>query len=436
MKLELADFPVRDVQFGTKTGYNNSVLEINKEELINLILEDKKIISADIDVAFPGEKTRIVKVRDAVEPRIKVSGPGCVFPGILGPVQTVGEGRTHRMSGVVIMPSADYNPIVLSGTEAEQRGIVDMWGAAAELTPFNSTINIVPMFTLVDGVTELEAHNTIQSAEFRVARRLAETTLDQTSDDIKTYELSPADPSLPRVVYILTVLTEWHQSHSLAAYYGLPIRESLPTFMHPNELFDGAVTIDTRRGGGGINTTAWSWQTQPVVLELLRQHGKELNFLGVILQRTRFETEFGKQVTAECASQMARLLGADAALITRTVTSGNNFMDVMFTLEACEQKGIKTSFLTPEWGGKDGNELPLVYYVPGATAMVSTGSFERDINIPAPDKVLGVGDCDLVRVYAGDKPFSPRGEVTLPSSFLITGGVDWFGHMDLTCTQY
>ena len=435
MKLELADFPVRDVQFGTKTGYNNGVLEINKEELINFILEDKKIISADIDVAFPGEKTRIVKVRDAVEPRIKVSGPGCVFPGILGPVQTVGEGRTHRMSGVVIMPSADYNPIVLSGTEAEQRGIADMWGAAAELTPFGSTINIVPMFTIVDGVTELEAHNTIQSAEFRVARRLAETTIDKTSDDIETFELTPPDPSLPRVVYILTVLTEWHQAHSSVAYYGLPIRESLPTFMHPNELLDGALTQDARRGGG-LRPTTYGWMQPPVALELLRQHGKELNFLGVILQRTRFETEFGKHVSSECSAQMTRLLGADGAVVTRISTSGNNFMDVMFTVEACEKKGIKTVFMTPEWGGKDGTEMPLVYYVPGATAMVSTGSFERDINIPAPDKVLGVGDCDLVRVYAGDKPFSPRGEVTLPSSFLITGGVDWFGHMDLTCTQY
>jgi len=436
MKLELATFPVKDVRFGNKTNYDRGILEINKEELVELILEDKRVASADIDVAFPGEKTRIVKVRDVVEPRVKVSGPGCVFPGILGAVETVGEGKTNTLRGVTVMPSVDYVPTILSGTAAETRGIVDMWGPAAPLTPFSSTINIVPMFTLVEGVTELEAHNAIQSAEFRVARRLAETTIDITPEDIETFELFKVDSSLPRVVYILTALTEWHHPHSGVAYYGLPIRESLPTFVHPNELFDGALTVDTRRAGGSVHNQTWAWMNLPVILELIRQHGKQLNFIGVILQRTRFEAEFGKRVTAECTSQMAKLLGADAAVITRTVTSGNNFMDVMFTLEACEKKGIKTSFLTPEWGGKDGNELPLVYYVPEATAMVSTGSFERDINIPVPDKVIGVGDCEMVRVYAGDKPFSPWGEVTIPSSFLITGGVDWFGHLDLTCTQY
>ena len=66
MKLELASFPVEDVKFSKQTSYNNGVLEIDKEELVALILRDSKIASADLDIAFPGEQTRIVKVRDAV----------------------------------------------------------------------------------------------------------------------------------------------------------------------------------------------------------------------------------------------------------------------------------------------------------------------------------------------------------------------------------
>ncbi len=34
MRLELADFPVKDVRFGERTGYHNGVLEIDKEEMI------------------------------------------------------------------------------------------------------------------------------------------------------------------------------------------------------------------------------------------------------------------------------------------------------------------------------------------------------------------------------------------------------------------
>src|SRR5574342_758983 len=113
MRLELAEFPVKDIRFDGKTRYDGGVLEINKEELLALVLEDGKVTRADLDVAFPGEHTRIVRVRDAVEPRVKVSGPGCVFPGILGPVETVGQGRTHRLSGVTIMTSAEYKRTIV-----------------------------------------------------------------------------------------------------------------------------------------------------------------------------------------------------------------------------------------------------------------------------------------------------------------------------------
>jgi glycine reductase len=435
MKLEMVTFPVKEVRFGKRTGYNRGVLEIDKNELVGLLLQDSKIASADLALACPGEKTRIVKVRDAVEPRVKAWGPGCVFPGILGPVETVGEGRTHRLSGVMVIPSAEYRPTILSGTAAQNAGIVDMWGPGAQLTPFGESINVIPILQLVDGVNELEAHGAIQLAQFKVARRLAETTLDVAPENLEVFELFEVDPSLPRVVYILTCLTMWHEPHSSVAYYGLSIRESLPTFMHPNELLDGAVTQDARRGGG-LRPSTWGWMNPPIVLELFREHGKQLNFLGVILQRTRFEAEFGKHVTAACTSQMARLLGANGAILTRISTSGSNFIDVMLTVQACERKGVKTVFLTPEWGGKDGSELPLAFYVPEATAMVSTGSFERDIKLPAPAKVIGAGDCQLVQVFAGDKPFSPWSELTLPSSFLMTGGVDWFGTMNLTCAEY
>ena len=72
MRLELANFPVKDVQFDGKTRYDGGVLEINKEELLALVLEDGKITWANLDVAFPNEQTRIVLVRDVVEPRVKV----------------------------------------------------------------------------------------------------------------------------------------------------------------------------------------------------------------------------------------------------------------------------------------------------------------------------------------------------------------------------
>jgi glycine reductase len=435
MNLELANFPVKDVRFGKHTSYNNGILEIDKEELTALVSKDERIASVDLDLAFPNEQTRIVLVRDAVEPRVKVSGPGCVFPGILGPVETVGEGRTHRLSGVTVMPTAEYRLTVTTGTGAASAGLVDMWGPGALMTPFGSTINIALMLKLVDDVTEQGAHAAIQLAEFRVANRLAETTRHLAPDDMEVFELFEVDPSLPRVIYILGYLTAWEDPHPAVAYYGLPVLESLPTFIHPNELFDGALTKDARKGWGNHPMT-WNWMNNPVVVGLFREHGKRLNFLGVILQRTRFESELGKQVTAACASQMARLLRADGAILTRVSPSGNNLIEVMLTVQGCERKGVKTVFITPEYGGGDGTELPLVFYVPEATAMVATGSLEREITLPAPAKVIGGGDEEFVILQPGDPPLSFRQEVTLRSRLQMTGGLDWLGGMNLTCNEY
>jgi glycine reductase len=435
MRLEMATFPVKDVRYSNKTTYNSEVLEINKDELLSLILEDDRIHRADLDLAFPGEQTRIVNIRDVVEPRIKVKGPGCVFPGIMGPVETVGHGKTHRLANVAVVTTAEYEPAILSGTAAQNAGIVDMWGPIARMSPFGSTINIVPVLKLVSGVSELEAHSAIQFAEYKLANRLAETVSDLTNGDVEVFELFKADTSQPRVVYISSFLTWWVTPHSAVAYYGLSIREAMPFFIHPNELLDGAVTTDTRHGCGDYITT-WHWMNHPVVYRLMREHGKKINFLGVIMQRTRFEAELGKKVTAACASQMAKILDADGAIITRTTGSGANLEDVMLTVQACERKGIKTVLLGPEWGSIDGKELPMVFYVPEATAMVSTGSHESEVRLPTPDKVIGVGESGLIAPQQGDKPFSPWREIVWEDTRNITGGPDWLGTMNLTAREY
>lgn len=431
--LELADFRIKDLRFSEQTAYKNGVLAINKKELISIILKDRRIVSADLDVTFPEEKTRIIHVRDVVEPRVKVSGTGCVFPGVLGPVETAGEGRTHKLSGLTVVASVDYQVTAPAGAEKERSGIIDMWGPGAQLTPFGSTINIVPIFKLAAGVTGLEAHATIQLAEFRVAQRLAETTRNESPDNVEVFDLFKVAPSLPRVVYIMGCKTGAAFPGFGDAYYGLPMLETLPLFIHPNELLDGALTPDARLGSAA-QPTSWEYMNQPAVLGLYKSHGKEINFLGVIFQRTRFETEHGKQVTAAATSQLARLLESDGAIITRISSSGNNFVDVMLTVQACERKGIKVVLLGPELGGRDGLDSPLVFCVPEAISMVTTGSTEREIVLPAPSKVIGGGDDHVFEPRPGEK-FSPWNE-GIPPAFSVMGSIDWWGATHRTCKEY
>jgi hypothetical protein len=81
------------------------------------------------------------------------------------------------------------------------------------------------------------------------------------------------------------------------SYYGLPIRESLATVIHPNELLDGAVTVNTTRGVA-YSPTTWDWQNHPLVLGLYRaQAAGRLAFAGVILERIAFDTVLGNSAS-------------------------------------------------------------------------------------------------------------------------------------------
>ncbi|MCH8038018.1 MAG: hypothetical protein IIC53_12985, partial [Proteobacteria bacterium] len=60
MRLELGSFPVRDLVFGPRTEYRQGVLSVNTDELKAFLLKDSPFKDIEIDVARPGEKTRIV----------------------------------------------------------------------------------------------------------------------------------------------------------------------------------------------------------------------------------------------------------------------------------------------------------------------------------------------------------------------------------------
>jgi glycine reductase len=62
---------------------------------------------------------------------------------------------------------------------------------------------------------------------------------------------------------------------------------------------------------------------------------------------------------------------------------------MMLTLQECERIGIKTMVITYELGGPEGKDFPLVDSVPEAETIVSTGSCDKTIMLPAIGNVLG-----------------------------------------------
>jgi len=435
MKLEIAEFPVTQIRLGHRFRYASGLLDVDEAAVIDLALQDPRITDAALAVAVPGEKTRITGIRDIVEPRIKVAGSGQVFPGVLGAVENVGEGRTHRLSGMTVIAAAAYEGTIRAGTTVQRSAILDMTGPGATISRFSSHLHLVLSFRIVPGLAELDAHAAIQLAEYKIARLLAQTTEGLSPAKISTYDLSDKDPSLPNVMLVQGCITDPQHVHSGVGYYGLSLRDSMATFVHPNELFDGVVTVDTTRSGRGYYPTTWDWQNHPLVLGLYEAHGKSLNFGGVILQRIRFETSHGKAVGAQNAAGLAKAMGADGVLVT-WIGGGNAFVDVMFTIRACERNGIKTTLVTYENGGKEGKDSPILFYVSEANAIVSTGTLDRKVELPAMDKVIGPYEQIKIFPFPGAAPVPAQDALSLEAGDVLIGGADIWGEGMKKCAEY
>ncbi len=432
MRLELGTFPVRRISFAETTALDGDELRIDRQELERLITADPQLATVEFDLVEPGESARIIHVCDAIEPRIKVEGAGSCYPGVMGPVETVGSGVTHRLSGMAVVLSAEYPREVATGTGAALEAILDMTGPGA-LSPLAATNNLVLSVTFATGHSLADYHLALRRAGFRIAHRLAQTTIGKTAPQSEHYELSPVAAELPKVVYIHESLTQLNLSVPFITWYGSYITDWMPLWVHPNEILDGAL-LPGALGGHAAKPTSWEHVNHPVVKRLYLAHGKELNFLGVIFHRTRFETFEEKQLSANQAAKLAKLMGAQGAIVS-WIGAGNAFIEGMLTTQALERAGIKTVFMTYEHGGKEGIEAPLMYTVPEADAIVSTGSLDRPITLPPVARAVGGHDLNI-NPEAGNERILATGEISLNWYLPVLSGVDHWGFGKQLCVEY
>ena len=143
MKLQLESAEVTDVEFGPQTSFSRGTLTIDRDELRGLARDAASMADVDVELASPGEDTRIIHVLDAIEPRVKVHGDGVTFPGFLGSTRTVGDGVTRRAKGLAVLASAEL-PEPTGGILEFNEGIIDMSGPGADMTACSANRNVVP----------------------------------------------------------------------------------------------------------------------------------------------------------------------------------------------------------------------------------------------------------------------------------------------------
>ena len=384
MRLDLASFPVEQLAFADRTHYHDGRLSINREQLRALLIEDPVIADVDLALVHPGDETRIVHVWDAVEPRYKVAGRGRVFPGFLGAPDTVGSGRTHRLSGMALLTTGrPPNPV--TGLLQPREAIVDMSGPAAAYSPFSETANLVVTFHPAADVENGEFDHGQRLASLRAAEYLAQTTAEVNAPEVRTFRMGQSDKDLPRIVYL-------YQAQSQGIYartflYGKSIEDMVPTLIHPNETMDGAL-ISGNYVYGCFKNPTYLHCNNPVIEQLYNEHGRSLNFAGVVLYRGHNYTQAEKQRAGNYAAKLAHFLNADGVILTGE-GGGNSAIDMMLALQECERLGIKTTVITYELGGPEGQDFPLVHGVPEAQAIVSTGSVDKMLTLPAMGTVIG-----------------------------------------------
>ena len=390
MRLELGTFPVREVAFGPETRYRDGLLEIDRAGVLAAVRQNPRIRTAELELARPGESVRIWPVRDVIEPRVKVAGPGVAYPGVCGrPGTMVGEGRTHRLAGVGVVEVSNVNWHDAGGDFVEL--YLDMSGPWAELVPVSKLLNLC-LVVEPDPSLAIDAQNdAVHSATLAVADLLAECTRALEPPEREIFDLAPrTNPALPGVVYIWCLHSPQGMSGSLNTFctgtYGYTQLMS-PWVLHPNEAVDGAISGAFK----SANALSWNVVNNPLLQELCRRHGVDFNFRGVVVFRTEWTTQREKDLMAEQAAKTAEMLGAQGVVVTWDA-GGNEFLEVAHIVRTCERRGIKTVFMLCE-ETSEGGAPPLFAPLPEADAIVSTGFMWTSVMnlglIPPVQRVIG-----------------------------------------------
>ena len=420
--LELRTFDVDRVVFGDRTALEGRALTLDRDELAALAAADPAFAGVDVLLVRPGEAARIPQITDVVEPRVKSGGSGGVFPGLLGPVDPVGSGRTDRLRGVGVVTAGAVPWLGAKGLCVAHDSVLDTAGPGADLHPYAGLHLIVLRFRFASGVDHEGYERALLLAGEKVARALALTARDAEPTAVETRELRETGGALPRVVYAYQVQSQGVFLRS--RLYGRILDELQPTLVHPNELADGALTSGGL-GGHGAKMHTWMHQNNAVVEGLMAGHGTRWDFAGIVLHRGHFYQYEDKQRVGLRIAESATLLGARGAVFTLG-GAGNNVTEVMLAIQECERRGIATVLITWEHAGPDGSDYPLPFAVPEAVAIVSTGNLDEALALPAMDRV--VGDTAIrARPEIGGVPFPIEGPITLERRTFYAGAANPLG---------
>ena len=387
MKLEIGNFYVRDIVFGDRLSYQDGVLTIQKEEALEFIKQDDRITEAELYIVKPGDKVRLCPVKEAIEPRVRPDGRSA-FPGYTGDLAPAGSGVTHALKNCSVL-------VVGRHWGGFQDGLIDMSGEGQKYTLFGQLNNLVLVADTNEEFEKREQqkkNDALRRAGLRLAEYVAGCVKELVPEETEVFELGgmikrdAETEKLPSVVYVMQPQSQMEEMGYNDLVYGWDMNHVVPTVMHPNEILDGAMV------SGSFMPVSSKWSTYdfqncPNIKALYREHGKTINFLGVIMSNLNVALE-QKERSAQFVAQIANSLGADGAVVAEE-GYGNPDADFVACIVALENAGVKTVGVTNECTGRDGQSQPLVTLDEKCDAIVSCGNVSELIELPPMETVLG-----------------------------------------------
>lgn len=413
MALTIGNFQIEAVDFGEKTRLRGRSLIVDKDDLSRFLLNhDDRIKAVDIALAQPGESTRIICVKDVIEPWCKVHG------------DNPGDGIRHILKNVTVVTCGKIIGF--------QEGIIDMSGPGALYSPFSKTMNVVLDIEVTDDLTPHQHEEVVRRAGHLAAAFLGEAGRQDEPDERRTFDTldtSSNSHNLPRVVYLYLLLSQGllHDSY----VFGRNAREGMPCILPPHIILDGAVTSGNCVSACDKNTT-YHHQNHPLLLELLERHGKDLCFAGVVLSNEPVRLE-AKEASAKKALKLAMSLDPEGVIISKE-GFGNPDADQMMLIRGLEKAGVRTVALTDEFAGADGASQSLADVTKEADAMISVGNANARLVLPPLARILGPLK-DLTSL-AGAYPQSLRADGSLEIELQgIIGSTNELGMQTMSCRE-
>ena len=421
MKLELGEIHIKDVVLGNESKIENGVVTVDTNALKELILEDEHLADVTFDVAHPGESTRITPVKDVIEPRVKVEGPGEIFPGVVGKVTpTVGSGKTYALKGMSVMTAGKIVGF--------QEGIIDMSGPGADYTPSSKLVNLVLVVEPKEGIKQHQYEHAVRIAGFKAACYIGELARDLKPEVTHVYETptlmegAKMYPDLPRVAYVQMLQSQGllHDTY----VYGVDAKQIVPTILYPTESMDGAIVSGNCVSACDKNPTIVHLNN-PVVHDLYQEHGKTINFVAHVITNENVYLA-DKQRSSDWTAKLCRFLDLDGIILTEE-GFGNPDTDLIMNTKKIETEGIKTVIITDEYAGRDGTSQSLADSDPLADACVTASNANQIVILPKMDKVIGT--LDYVTKIAGGSDQTVQADGSLEVELqAITGATSEVGY--------